>query len=174
MGSVTAGKDCPTESVDPQGGGDEDLIACDAEWKPVCGSDDKVYSNACEAGAEGQEVQYEIESPDDSVSAGKDCPPESVDTQGGDNEDGVVCTEEWKPVCGSDDKVYGNACEAGAAGQEVQYEIESPDDSVTAGKDCPPESPPKAVPEDEEDPLEDEDDSAGDRVETWHLSLLLV
>merc|ERR1712013_397342 len=108
--------------------------------------------NACTAGAAGQDVQYEIESPDDSVTAGKDCPPESpAKTVPEEEEDGVVCTTEWKPVCGSDDKVHSNACEAGAAGQEVQYEIESPDDIVTAGKDCPPESPPKAVPEDEED-----------------------
>merc|ERR1712013_723335 len=127
------------------GGGDEDLIACDAEWAPVCGSDDKVYGNACEAGAEGQKVQYEIEAPDDSVTAGKDCPPESsTEAVPEEEEDLIVCTEEWKPVCGSDDKVYGNACEAEAEGQEVKYEIEAPDGSITAGKDCPPESPAEA------------------------------
>merc|ERR1712013_579204 len=127
--SVSAGKDCPPESVDTQGGDNEDGVVCTEEWKPVCGSDDKVYGNACEAGAAGQEVQYEIVSPDDSVTAGKDCPPESpAKTVPEEEEDGVVCTTEWKPVCGSDDKVHSNACEAGAAGQEVQYEIESPDD----------------------------------------------
>merc|ERR1712087_385494 len=103
---------------------------------------------------------------------GKDCPPESVDTQGGGDEDLIVCTAEFRPVCGSDDRVYSNACKADVAGQKVQYEIESPDDGVAVGKDCPPESPAEAVPEEEEDPLED--DSAGDRVLSWHHGLLLV
>eukprot|EP00578_Thalassiosira_sp_NH16_P024103 CAMPEP_0181098304 /NCGR_PEP_ID=MMETSP1071-20121207/12054_1 /TAXON_ID=35127 /ORGANISM="Thalassiosira sp., Strain NH16" /LENGTH=536 /DNA_ID=CAMNT_0023180889 /DNA_START=170 /DNA_END=1780 /DNA_ORIENTATION=+ len=42
-------------------------IICPMIYKPVCASDGRVYSNACEAEAEGHEVEYEIESPDENL-----------------------------------------------------------------------------------------------------------
>ena len=47
-----------------------------------------------------------------------------------DGEDGQcvdkpqMCTRDWRPVCGCDGKVYGNACEAASAGQNIDYEGE--------------------------------------------------
>ena len=33
----------------------------------------------------------------------------------------VVCTTQYDPVCGCNNKTYGNACAAGAAGIRVLY-----------------------------------------------------
>jgi hypothetical protein len=35
--------------------------------------------------------------------------------------DGCVCTTQYDPVCGCNNKTYGNACEAACAGIEVSY-----------------------------------------------------
>jgi len=31
----------------------------------------------------------------------------------------IACTEQYDPVCGCNNKIYGNACQAGAAGIRV-------------------------------------------------------
>lgn len=33
----------------------------------------------------------------------------------------VVCTTQYDPVCGCNNKTYGNACSAGAAGIRIAY-----------------------------------------------------
>merc|ERR1719203_547040 len=115
-------------------------IVCIEEWRPVCGSDRKIYSNACEAEAAGLRVLYDIKPPNDNLVAGSDC-----DVEQPSEEEDVLCMTDWTPVCGADGKVYSNACEAGVAGFDVLYEIESPDDGLTSGADCDKEAPSESI-----------------------------
>jgi len=39
-------------------------------------------------------------------------------------EEGILCTQEWNPVCGENDRTYSNECMAGAAGVTVKYKGE--------------------------------------------------
>merc|ERR1719203_1582428 len=115
-------------------------IVCIEEWRPVCGSDRKIYSNACEAEAAGLRVLYDIKPPNDSLVAGSDC-----DVEQPSEEEEILCMTDWTPVCGADGKVYSNACEAGVAGFDVLYEIESPDEGLTSGADCDKEAPSESI-----------------------------
>src|SRR5690606_9914319 len=112
----------------------------DAIYAPVCSCDGVTYGNECEAAAAGVSIftpgECGSDPPNDECGGlqglacddGEYCnfPPDAqcgaADQTGTCAPRPEVCNDVYDPVCGCDDRTYGNACEAAAAGVSVASE----------------------------------------------------
>lgn len=90
---------------------------CTANYDPVCGKNNKTYSNSCEADCEGISVSHKGE-----------CEPAEAKTSSNSTASkdvgSCVCPMVWKPVCTKNGKTRGNKCEAKCRGETIVQEGE--------------------------------------------------
>jgi len=93
------------------------LVACTADYAPVCGNDEKTYSNICGA-CSNDTVEFHIpgECKGDTLKAITSsvvCTDEQKAAE--------ICTADYTPVCGNDGETYGNTCGACSSGKINSY-----------------------------------------------------
>jgi Kazal-type serine protease inhibitor domain/Somatomedin B domain len=112
---------------------------CTEAIVPVCGCNGETYDNSCAAAQAGMSVKTDgtCEAAEPQTCGGHlglSCGADSfcnydvgaacgvADGQGTCEAKPEVCSREYRPVCGCDDRTYNNACEANMAGVAVMAE----------------------------------------------------
>lgn len=100
--------------------------ACPMNYNPVCGCNNKTYSNECKAKIDG--VQRWTKGACGGKAVADDCIDPSKRSM-------RPCTDEYKPVCGCDGKTYSNECAAEVNGL-TSWTKGACDSGKTRNDDC--------------------------------------
>lgn len=121
---------------------------CPKIYDPVCGCDNRTYSNACIAAQKGVNVAYQGPCEKGSCGANSQCKEgfycqkKTGDCNGKGKcvEKPFACLDVWIPVCGCDGNTYSNDCYAAANGVSVAYDGECKKNSCVTNAECKPSS----------------------------------
>ena len=81
-------------------------MVCTAEYRPVCGVDEKTYGNLCTMKSSGVDLAYDGECKINSIDSDMVIP----NAEKSEIISMKPCTRDYRPVCGLDTVTYANLC----------------------------------------------------------------